>query len=1048
VAQRLTTAPAEESHAAISPDGRTIAFSASYEGPTEVYTMPVDGGAPTRRTFDGSAATVVGWTPDGKVMYTTRKYSTLPNTEMAVVDPRTNSMHLVPLAQASDGVFTPSGTLVFTRFAFQGSQTKRYKGGTAQNIWKFARNATEAAPLTADWKGTSRSPMLWQDRIYFNSDRDGTMNLWSMDENGKNLKQLTHHADFDVQSPSLSNGRIAYQLGADLHVFDIAAGSDRVVPIELVSDFDQTRERWVTNPSQWITGVRLSPTGDRVALTARGQVFVVPTDEGRLVDATATQPARWRDAQFMPDGKSVLATSDKSGEMEFWTMSANGIGDPREVTRGGTVLRWAGVPSPDGRWLANTDKNQKLWLTEIATGATRLLGTNGLGNFGDLSWSADSRWLAYDAPAANEFGQIYLYGVESGVSTPVTSDRYDSYNPTWSADGKWLYFLSDRHLKSLVTSTWGARQPEPYFYKQADIFALALAPGERNPFEPADELHADARVKADSAKLDSGAAMGVRQAGSPRVTIVLDGIERRLVQIPVAPDNYYNLSTDGKRLYVMTRDASGDEKTQLKTLTIGHEKPEFVTFTTDLTDYELSANRKKLLVQKRAGAGRAIYVLDAGAKAPTDLNKAQVNLKGWVLHFDPRAEWHEEFDDAWRLERDYFYDRGMNGVDWPAMRKHYEPLVDRVTDRAELSDIFAQMVGELSALHIFVRGGDMRRGTDAVLPASLGARLERDEAHGGYRVDHIYQTDPDEPESLSPLARYGVDVHDGDVITAVNGVPTAAVPDIGSLLRDQADKQVLLRVRPANGAEREVVVTPISQQADGQLRYSEWEYTRRLAVDSQARGALGYVHLRAMSSNDINQWARDFYPAFNRQGLILDVRHNNGGNIDSWILEKLMRKAWFYFQSRVGDPTWNMQYAFRGPIVVLTDESTASDGEAFSEGFRRLGLGKIIGTRTWGGEIWLSQSNTLVDRGIATAAETGVYGPEGKWLIEGHGVDPDIVVDNLPHATFAGKDAQLEAAIAYLQQEIKAHPNPVPPHPAYPDKSLHAVTQAGSTRKP
>jgi tricorn protease len=340
----------------------------------------------------------------------------------------------------------------------------------------------------------------------------------------------------------------------------------------------------------------------------------------------------------------------------------------------------------------------------------------------------------------------------------------------------------------------------------------------------------------------------------------------------------------------------------------------------------------------------------------------------------------------------------------------------------------------------------MRHGTDFVAPASLGAHLTRDESGGGYRVDHIYRNDPDSPRDLSPLARFGVNVNEGDVIEAVNGIPTLSVADIGSLLRDEADHQVLLRVKPKSGGDREVIVTPINQQREQGLRYSEWELTRRLAVEKKSDNQIGYVHLRAMGSNDISEFARDYYPAFNRQGLIIDVRHNNGGNIDSWLLERLMRKAWFFWQARTGNPYWNMQYAFRGHMVVLTDENTASDGEAFSEGFRRLGLGKLIGTRTWGGEIWLSSSNNLVDRGIATAAEMGVYGPEGQWLIEGHGVDPDIVVDNEPHATFNGQDAQLDAAIAYLQGEIKAHPVPVPGAPAYPNKSLKAATQAGNTK--
>jgi tricorn protease len=426
------------------------------------------------------------------------------------------------------------------------------------------------------------------------------------------------------------------------------------------------------------------------------------------------------------------------------------------------------------------------------------------------------------------------------------------------------------------------------------------------------------------------------------------------------------------------------------------------------------------------------YVVDAGEKAPAELTKSQVPLKDWKFRLDVRDEWRQMFTEAWRLERDYFYDRAMHGLDWKAIKEKYAPLVDRVTDRNELADVLAQMVSELSALHIFVGGGDLRKGSDDVWPATLGAQLERDAAAGGYRVARIYKSDPDWPNRLSPLARAGADVKEGDVITQVNGASTLSAPDVGQLLRAQAGQQVLLQMKPASGPARNVVVTPIGRGADEELRYDDWEYTRRLEVNRASQNKIGYLHLRAMGRGDIAQWTRDYYPVFNRDGLIIDVRHNGGGNIDSWLLGRLLRKAWFYWQPRVGRPYWNMQYAFRGHIVVLVDEFTGSDGEAFAEGFRRLGLGKVIGTRTWGGEIWLTASNVLVDRGIATAAEFGVYGPEGAWLIEGHGVDPDIVVDNPPRATFDGKDAQLEAAIAHLQELIRTKPVPVPPAPPYP----------------
>jgi len=353
-----------------------------------------------------------------------------------------------------------------------------------------------------------------------------------------------------------------------------------------------------------------------------------------------------------------------------------------------------------------------------------------------------------------------------------------------------------------------------------------------------------------------------------------------------------------------------------------------------------------------------------------------------------------------------------------------------------LSNLLAQMVGELSALHTFVYGGDSRGSIDKVAPASLGALLTRDDSAGGYRVDKIYSGEPDYPDSISPLARPDVHIGVGDVITALDGVDVLTVPSIDALLRTKAGHQVLLSVKDHGaGTARDCIVEPIDPGTLGNLRYTDWEVSRRDRVETEGKGAIGYVHLRAMGGGDIAQWERDFYPVFDRAGLIIDVRHNNGGNIDSWIIEKLLRKSWMYWQDRIGNPTWNMQSAFRGHIVVLCDENTASDGEAFTEGFKRLGLGKVIGTRTWGGEIWLSSSNVLEDFGIATAAESGVYGPEGKWLIEGHGVDPDIEVDNLPHATYLGQDAQLQAALDYLQKEIKAHPVPVPPSPKHPDKS-------------
>ncbi len=1043
VAQRLTTHPEEESRPAVSPDGKTVAYAATYEGPGEVYTLPLEGGVPTRQTWDASRPTWVTWTPKGEVLYATRRHSTLPNTQLVRLDPAMHTRTLVPLAQASDGSFDePSTALFFTRLAFQGSHTRRYKGGTAQSLWRFDGTGAEAAALTADYPGTSKTPMLWKGRVYFASDRDGVMNIWSMAERGGDLTQHTTHRDYEVQSPSLSNGRIAYQQGADIRVFDIASGSDNAVPITLVSDFDQLRERWVKNAVDWVSSAHLSPTGDRVAITARGQVFVAPALQGRLVDATRNKLVRHRNARFMPDGKSILTLSDESDEVEFWQVPADGVGAATQLSRDGSVLRWEGFPSPDGNLIAHHDKNHQLWIFDVSKKTQTKVADSADGEFDDLSWSPDSKWLAYAAPGPNLLTRIYLYEIATARIVPVTSDRYDSGSPAWSTDGKWLYFLSDRNFESLVGSPWGSRQPEPYWDRQTKIYHVALKRGERSPFQSDDELQppekpgdkpAPGKPATDKPATEKPAPdkPSTEKPAVPPVAVDVEGLEARLLEVPVPAGNYGNLAADAKRLYFISRPTGRDGKAALKTLALENKKADPETFIEEPQSYELSQNGKKILVRK----GREFYVLDAEAKAPADLAKSAVPLKDWTFSLDPRLEWRQMFTEAWRLERDYFYDRGMHGVDWPAMRKKYQPLVDRVTDRAELSDVFAQMVAELSALHIFVRGGDLRDAADETWPASLGAEMVRDEKAGGFRVAHVIATDPDRPDRRVPLAHPGVNVAEGDIIERVNGVAALTVRDLSALLRGQAGKQVLLRVAPTSGGKsRDVIVEPITAQAEDGLRYDEWEYTRRLTVEKASQNQVGYVHLRAMGAGNMAEWMREFYPVYNRPGLIIDVRHNNGGNIDSWILGRLLRKAWFYWQPRVGHPTWNMQFAFRGHMIVLVDQNTASDGEAFAEGFRRLGLGKVMGTRTWGGEVWLSQSNVLVDRGIATAAETGVYGPEGQWLIEGHGVDPDIVVDNLPHETFDGKDAQLDAAVRHLQELIRTKPIPVPPPPPYPVK--------------
>jgi tricorn protease len=1034
VAIRLTSNPGEESHAAISPDGRTVAFSAEYEGPLDVYTMPMDGGLPERRTWDGHAL-VAGWTPDGRVLVRTSRYSTLPDPQLVAIDSK-GGREIIPLATAAQGSYSPDGqTLFFTRLDRQPSWTKRYKGGTAENIWRYDAGS-EAVELTGDWAGTSNNPMFWSGRVYFLSDRDGVMNIYSMDEHGRNVRQHTHHLGFDVRSASLSEGRIAYQCGADLWLLDLGSGKDTMIPVTLVSDFDQLRDHWVHKPLEYLTQAHIAPDGSAAVFTSRGEVFTLPAVSGRIVKVAGSSGVRYREARYMPDGKSIIALSTASGETEFWKFRATGVGQAEQLTRDAKVLRWEGVPSPDGHWLAYHDKDHQLWLYDMKTKQTRRIAQSMVDDFSDLSWSPDSQWLAYVEAANNTFSLIRVFNTTTGAVEPLTSDRYNSQSPTWSADGKWMYFLSDRMLRSAVRSPWGPRQPDPNFDRSIKIYELALTPGVRSPFAPVDELHPEKPDKPEP-PAEGRTSEDKKTAAAVTVNIDFNGLTLRLNEIPVRPGNYADLQAADKRLCWTELDEQPQPKRALSCLDISNKGDAPEAIISDLKGYEISLDRKKMLVAK----GDDYFIFDSSAKAqaladPKTLAKAKIDMSGWTFVTNPRTEYHALFEDAWRLERDYFYDRHMNGVDWLAMRERYLPLVDRVADREDLNDVIAQMVSELSALHTFVRGGDSRKPSDQVDLASLGAVLRRDERAGGYVVEHVYLHDPDLPNEAPPLAKPDSLVQEGEVILSIDGDDLLGVSDERALLRGKAGQKVLLRVKSPSGQIREVLVTAVSEEAEGRLRYAEWEYTRRLRVDAASNGQIGYVHLRAMGPSDIAQWARDFYPVFDRQGLIIDVRHNNGGNIDSWLLSKLARQAWFYWQPRVGNPTWNMQYAFRGHMVVLCDQQTASDGEAFSEGFRRLGLGKVLGTRTWGGEIWLSASNTLEDNGIATAAEMGVYGPQGQWLIEGHGVDPDMVVDNPPHSTFAGHDAQLDAAVKYLEEEIRRDPRPVPKAPPYPDKSF------------
>ncbi len=1028
---RLTTNHGMESYARISSDGSEVAFVGQYEGPSEVYIMPVSGGTPKRLTYEEGTPIIYQWTPDGRILYSTTSYSTIPNAQLIKLNPADGTSEIIPLSQADQGTYSPDGALFFTRLRFQGSHTKRYKGGSAQSIWKFDGSG-EAIPLTADYPGTNKNPLYYNNRIYFLSDRDGTMNIWSMTTDGSDLKQHTKEVRWDLDDADIFNGIIACKQGADIILYNIDSDKLEKPDIKITSDFDQKKEQWISDPKSKITSVNLSYTGDHVVITSRGRIFSVPVEGYRWSEVTRKYGIRYKNASYMNKDNEILMLSDESGEYEIWKADNYGFNAPVQLTRGSKNMIENYMPSPDGNYIVFNEKDNRLLLYSKSSGSIRLIAQNNFGFSGPYAWSPDSRWIAYADVADNQIRYLKLFDVKSGKAYQLTSERLLSYYPRFSSDSKWIYFVSDRSYNTYVKSPWGDRQPEPYYDKTAKIYAISLDASSVFPFKEANEL---SPVKPDSVKpvtVKEGNSRSDKSNKKNEENVIdLTGISARLYEVPMKGANISNFELNSDWLYWSEYNVD-DNTTGLYALKITNKKNnDVVNIADDIRGFTLSGDGKKILVRDKNG----ILVLKADGTKP-DSKKNSVDLTKWAFTIDPVEDWKQMFDDAWRMERDYFYDRNMHGIDWQDIYDQYRPLVERVSDRYELDDLLAQMISELSALHMFVRGGDKRTADDNISNGYLGAIITRSEEKGGFVIDHIYRSDPDYPADLSPLGRPGQKFREGDVIIAVNGVSTPGYASINELLVNKAGVQVRLKLRNSTGNVYEDVIKPLDADAFSSLRYSEWEYTRRLSVDTLSANRIGYLHLRAMGSPDYDEFVKSFYPAIGKEGLIIDVRHNRGGNIDSWLLEKLIRKAWFYWAPRVGKSIPNMQFAYTGHMVVLMDEKTASDGEAFSEGFRRLDLGKLIGTRTWGGEIWLSSSNRLVDNGIATAAETGVYSPDGEWLIEGWGVEPDIRVDNLPHESYNGKDAQLDAAVQHLFNLIREQPVSTPPVPEYPVKSF------------
>ena len=1048
-ARRITVHTAYDAYPVWSPRGDLIAFSSNRSGQDDIFVVDTLGSAPVQLTFHESPERPVDWTPDGKevIFLARREFSPwrIPTPYRVPADGSRMPSKLWPVV-ASDVRISPDGGLyAFTR-GYLRWYRKGFRGSGNTDIWLYEPSSGTYRQLTA--LDTHQHTPMWSadgKYLYYVSEEDGTANIYrrSLDTPPEERGQaLTAYSEDGVRwvRASADCSIVAFERGTDIYLLPTEGNQEpRLLEVKLPGDSHGNRIKWKTL-TKGAESFAISPDESQAAVVVRGELFCIENVKEGFTQPITRSAARESSPQWMPDSVRLLFVSDSAGNRDIYLVESADTSTTKlyrahkfNFTRltDDPSEEHSPLPSPDGKKIAYVRGRGDLMLMD-ADGKNKKLLVAGWDR-PIFTWSPDSRWLAYIELADNLFSQIKIYDSQSGKIHALTDNRVNSYNPSWSPDGKWLYFLSQRNLHTVVPSPWGDYQPEPFLDKTVKIYMVALEPGVRSPFLPDDEL-TRAEKQQKKKQQTKKSKKEKKKEKNIQVKIDFNGIQQRVIPVPLPAANYSGLAVNDGFLFWMEIDRTAHNKRTLKALKIRNKDIEAKKLLDGVKGFELSADGKKLLVRQKA----SLFVIDAKDNPPAKLSANKVNLNGWTYSLHPENEWRQMLIDAWRMERDYFYDPHLHGLNYKKVIQKYLPYVQRVTDRDELNDLIGQMVGELSALHTFVVGGDVRRNETKISQGFLGAVLKRDPQNKGYRIAHIYRTDPNFPERLSPLVKPEVNIPEGDVIQMVNGVPVLSVDDIAVLLKNQAGKQVLLGLySPKEKKVYNKLVKPMNARQEADLRYSEWEYTRRLLVEKEGQGKLGYVHLRAMGGGNYREWLENFYPVFNRQGLIIDVRHNRGGNIDSWILEKLLRKIWFYWKPRVGKPTWNMQYAFPGHMVVLCDQFTASDGEAFSEGFRRLGLGKVIGMRTWGGEIWLSFSNRLVDMGIASAAETGVYGPEGKWLIEGHGVDPDMVVDNLPHATFEGKDAQLEAAIRYLQKKIKEEPVVIPPPPPpYPDKTL------------
>lgn len=1057
---RLTAHPGVEVFAKFSPDGKWIAFTGQYDGDEQVYLMPSTGGVPKQLTFYpaegpltprwGWDNQVYGWTRDGRriVFRSLRDSRSLPIARLYSVSVDGGPAEPLPMPEAGSGDFSPDANqMVYSPQSRDFRSEKRYGGGQANSLYLFDLKTYATKRITEGPRPT-RDPMWIDDTIYFNSDRDGHFNLYAYSVTSGKTGQVTHSKLWDVRWPSSDHqGRIVYEMDGELQVLDIGSGKSTQISISVPDDGLARRPSRIP-VAGFIESFELSPKGERAVFTARGDIFTVPIEKGPTRNLTHSSGAHDKWPSWSPDGSQIAFISDLSGEEELYLVPQDGSKPPEQITKAGSAMRYQPQWAPDGKRIAFGDKDGKVYVVTLADRKVVEIVDSPRGQIRDYVWSPRGNYLAFSMTVlGNGVSSVYVWSAADSKVRRVTDEMFSANNPDWDPQGNYLYYLSEREFAPQISSIEFNYAANRATY----IYAMALRKDVKQPFPPeSDEVtlsksdsekpkpkESEAEPPPEAPKEDKPAAPP--QAEKPEaaksaanLVIDFDNISTRVARVPVGADNYGGLRAKAGHLLYGVGSAfyygrQGDRQTQLRIFAFKDRKE--TTLAEDILGYALSSDGAKVLVAQ----GPTYNLYETTPQG--DKSKKMVSTSGLVVDRVPAEEWNQIFNEVWRRYRDWFYVPNMHGFDWVALREQYKPLLQFVAHRSDLNYVIAEMISELTIQHAYVEGGDF-----TIPPRPRvglpGARFELDRQAGRYRLAKIFEGQNEEEIYRSPLTEIGVDVSVGDYILAIDGEELKANDDPYRLLRNKADNPVQLIVNktPSFEGARTVSYKPISDE--GKLIYLDWVNHNRRKVAEATGGRVGYIHIPDMGANGIREFIKWYYPQIRKEGLIVDVRANGGGNVSRMLIERLRRKLLALNYSRTSDEADTYPDAvFLGPMVALLDGNSASDGDIFPAMFREAGLGPLIGKRSWGGVVGIANRGPLIDGGTIFVPGSGFASKNGEWIIEGYGVDPDIEVDNDPKSEIEGRDPQLERGIAEIMAKLK-QPVRLPGKPTPPVKTI------------